>query len=131
MSETPKSEVPEKDFSTDRLDDTLAATDAIILRIKTACDLVVRTMTAIDDTKKFQNSSLPIVREVYTSQFKKLLEQLEADEIKKGTVKIELIRKIEIINEAIKLHKGSFFLRDLNRALRILKKELESLTTDF
>ncbi len=126
----PKAEVLDRDLLSDAFPEkpsTLITTEAVVNRITTACNLVVNSITAIDDSGKFKNSSLPLMRGVHRAQFVKFLEQLDLDEMTIGKMKIELNRKIEIIKETISLHKNSFFKRDLQLALEMLEKALADI----
>jgi hypothetical protein len=126
----PTARVLDRDLSSDAFSEkpsTLITTEVVVHRIKAACNLVVNSITAIDDSGKFQNSSLPLVRSVHRAQFVRFLKQLDLDDMTIRKMKSELNRKIEIIKEAISLHTKSFFKRDLERALRMLEKALGGL----
>lgn len=123
----PKAEIPEKDFSTDTLETVFDATDQIILEIKTACALAMRSIHAIGNNSKFRTHFFRNDLKLRYGQLANLNSQLNQETIKRKTIKRELQRKIELLTEAINLYKNAFLARDLERAKKMLQRSLDGL----
>lgn len=125
--DTPQSGYLDKKLSTDQLEETFDPTEKIILKIKTACTLAMRTMVALNNNSAFQTDVLRHNRNVHHAQLKNFDEQLKQEKIRKKLLKRELGRKIELLSAAIELHENAFLVRDLKRARRMLKRALDDL----
>lgn len=124
-TESPTAEVPVvvsrlQQMDTAELPVVITDIDKFRFQIQTACELTLRAIKALGDSRRYNKSPLPETRQVYAGQFRQFLESFNDGSISDSALKAKIRKNIDYIKKIIADHEGSIFVRDLKRARKSL-----------